>query len=89
MGKKTSEEVVAEVGMMTAVVVEGEGRRRWVEVGEAAPVHLRRCRWLRRSKASPFSLGVFGNPGKDRHFPAAAVLHGVCPLLGHHSSCSR
>lgn len=89
MGRKMSEGAVAEEGMMTAEVGEGEGRRRWVEVGEEAPVHHRRCRWPRRSRQSPFSLGVFGNPGSDRHFPVAAALHGVCPPLGRHSSCYR
>lgn len=89
MEKKTSEEVVAEEGMITAEVGEGEGRRRGVEVGAEAPVHLRRYRWLKRSRPSLFSLGVFGSPGSEKHFPVAAAFHGVYPLLGRHPSCYR
>ena len=64
-GKKMSEGEVAVEGMRTAEEGEAEGRKKWGEVGEAALLLLLHCRWLRRSRVSPFSSGASGNPGTD------------------------
>lgn len=64
-GKMTSEGEVGVEGMRTAEEGEAEGRKKWGEVGEAALLLLLHCRWLRRSRVSPFSLGASGNPGTD------------------------
>ena len=64
-GKKTSEGEVVGEGMRTAEEGEAEGKKKWGEVGEAALLLLLHCRWLRRSRVSPFSSGASGNPGND------------------------
>lgn len=89
-GKKTSEEVAGvEEGRRTAAVGEAEGRTRWGEAGEEAPLLLQHCHWLRRSTESLFSRGASGNPGSDLCYPAAAGSHGACPRPCPLSSCSR
>lgn len=87
--KRTSEEAVVVEGMTKTEEGEAEGRRRWGEVGEAALLLLQHCRWPRRNRATPFSLGVSGNPGTEWHCPVAAALHGVCPLTRRRSSCDH
>lgn len=87
--KRTSEEAVVVEGMTKTEEGEAEGRRRWGEVGEAALLLLQHYRWPRRNRATPFSLGVSGNPGIEWHCPVAAALHGVCPLTRRRSSCDH